>query len=161
MRGDRRFSRLPSPALKVAIVALTAAIAASAVALPGRNSVNSGDIRNGAVKQSDQAQDQRTEWVLIDLQTQAILKQSGGILIEEGASGLGFATLKLPATVGNRMPAAQTTSSGDPAARAAVCGGPPQGMFCGAGTETRRHVLVSVGTPAATPANVNLTVLPK
>ena len=42
--------RRPSPALIVAIVALVAALAGSAIALPGKNTVQSNDIKKGAVK---------------------------------------------------------------------------------------------------------------
>jgi hypothetical protein len=47
-----RFSlkRLPSPGLTVAVVALIAALSGTAVALPGKNTVDSGDIKKGAVK---------------------------------------------------------------------------------------------------------------
>jgi hypothetical protein len=42
--------RRPSPALIVAIVALVAALAGSAIALPGKNSVKSNDIAKNAIK---------------------------------------------------------------------------------------------------------------
>jgi hypothetical protein len=50
-----RFSlkRLPSPGLTVGVVALIAALSGTAVALPGRNTVDSGDLKRGAVKTSD------------------------------------------------------------------------------------------------------------
>jgi hypothetical protein len=48
-----RFGRLPSPSMAVAFVALLAALGGTAVALPGNNSVTSGDIRKGAVGTSD------------------------------------------------------------------------------------------------------------
>lgn len=48
--GKRRL--IPSPALVVAIVALIAALAGSAVALKGQNTVKSNDIANNAVKTS-------------------------------------------------------------------------------------------------------------
>jgi hypothetical protein len=41
--------RTPSPAMAVAFVALLVALSGTAVALPGRNSVDSGDIQRGAV----------------------------------------------------------------------------------------------------------------
>jgi hypothetical protein len=51
MREKRGLSRLrPSPAMVVALIALVAGAAGSAVALPGRNSVQSNDIKSGAVK---------------------------------------------------------------------------------------------------------------
>jgi hypothetical protein len=45
--------RRPSPALIVAIVALVAALAGTAVALPGKNTVSSNDIKKNAVRSSD------------------------------------------------------------------------------------------------------------
>jgi hypothetical protein len=49
----RRFSRRPSPAMAVAFIALLAALSGTAVALPGKNSVDSGDIKKAAVKRAD------------------------------------------------------------------------------------------------------------
>ncbi len=46
-------SRLPSPAMLVAVIALVAALAGSAVALPGSNSVKSNDIKRDAVEGTD------------------------------------------------------------------------------------------------------------
>jgi hypothetical protein len=43
----------PSPAMVVAFVALLAALSGTAVALPGTNTVDSGDIKQGAVKTKD------------------------------------------------------------------------------------------------------------
>jgi hypothetical protein len=48
-----RFPRRPSPAMAVAFVALLAALSGTAVALPGKNTVDSGDIKKGAVKRGD------------------------------------------------------------------------------------------------------------
>jgi hypothetical protein len=48
-----RFPRRPSPAMAVAFIALLAALSGTAVALPGKNTVDSGDIKKGAVKRSD------------------------------------------------------------------------------------------------------------
>jgi hypothetical protein len=45
--------RRPSPALVVAVIALMAALGGAAVALPGRNSVTSNDIKRHNVKLSD------------------------------------------------------------------------------------------------------------
>ncbi len=47
------FKRLPSPAMLVAVCALVAAMAGSAIALPGKNSVKSNDIAPRAVKGKD------------------------------------------------------------------------------------------------------------
>jgi hypothetical protein len=45
--------RRPSPALIISIIALFAAIGGVATALPGKNSVDSGDIKKNGVKSSD------------------------------------------------------------------------------------------------------------
>ncbi len=49
----KRLRKLPSPALVLSIVALVAAISGVAAALPGKNSVDSGDIKNNSVKTGD------------------------------------------------------------------------------------------------------------
>lgn len=50
----RALKRRPSPALVISIIALTVAIGGGwAFALPGKDRVNSGDIKKGAVKSSD------------------------------------------------------------------------------------------------------------
>jgi len=50
-----RFSlkRLPSPAMAVAFIALLATLSGTAIALPGKNTVDSGDIKKGAVRGKD------------------------------------------------------------------------------------------------------------
>jgi hypothetical protein len=47
------FARRPSPAMAVAFVALLAALCGTAVALPGKNTVDSGDLKKRAVKRAD------------------------------------------------------------------------------------------------------------
>lgn len=47
------FARRPSPAMVVAFVALVAAVGGTATALPGTGTVDSGDLRKGAVKRAD------------------------------------------------------------------------------------------------------------
>jgi hypothetical protein len=50
----RRFlASRPSPAMAVAFVALLAALSGTAIALPGTNSVDSGDIKNNVVRSKD------------------------------------------------------------------------------------------------------------
>jgi hypothetical protein len=46
-------SSRPSPAMVVAFVALLAALSGTAIALPGTNSVDSGDIKNGTIRGKD------------------------------------------------------------------------------------------------------------
>jgi len=45
--------RRPSPAMAVAFVALLAALSGTAIALPGKNTVDSGDIKNGTIRGKD------------------------------------------------------------------------------------------------------------
>src|SRR4051812_11695819 len=45
--------RRPSPAMAVAFTALLAALSGTAVALPGKNTVDTGDLRKGQVKTRD------------------------------------------------------------------------------------------------------------
>ncbi len=49
----KRIKRLPSPSMTVAFIALLAALTGTAVALPGNNTVTSGDIKKNAVRSSD------------------------------------------------------------------------------------------------------------
>jgi hypothetical protein len=49
----RRISGRPSPAMAVAFIALLAALSGTAVALPGKNTVDSGDLKKNAVKTRD------------------------------------------------------------------------------------------------------------
>jgi hypothetical protein len=46
-------ANLPSPAMAVAFIALLAALSGTATALQGKNTVDSGDIKNGVVKSED------------------------------------------------------------------------------------------------------------
>lgn len=46
-------ARRPSPAMAVAFVALLAALSGTAIALPGTNTVDSGDIKNNVVRSKD------------------------------------------------------------------------------------------------------------
>ena len=45
--------RRPTPAMVVAFVALLAALSGTAVALPGTNTVDSGDIKNSTIRSKD------------------------------------------------------------------------------------------------------------
>ena len=53
MKGKFGLRRLPSPAMVVAVIALIAATTGAAMALPGRNSVTSNDIKPKNVHKSD------------------------------------------------------------------------------------------------------------
>ena len=47
------FAKRPSPAMAVAFVALLAALTGTSIALPGKNSVDSGDIKNNTISGKD------------------------------------------------------------------------------------------------------------
>ena len=49
----RLFARAPSPAAALAFIALVAALSGSAIALPGTGSVDSGDVKNNAIRTKD------------------------------------------------------------------------------------------------------------
>ena len=49
----RLFARRPTPAMGVAFVALLAALSGTAVALPGKNTVDSGDVKNNSIRSGD------------------------------------------------------------------------------------------------------------
>lgn len=72
--------RLPSPAMVVAVVALVAGLAGSAVALQGKNSVKSNDIAKGAVKGKDIAtgavKPQKLDLIKVDGETGPLVTTS-------------------------------------------------------------------------------------
>jgi hypothetical protein len=149
-----RVSR-PSPGLVVAIVALVSALAGSAIALPGQNKVNSGDIKNGQVKRNDQAADQRTDWALIDTVDEEIIRQSGGISLT--ATSNGFAYVDFGQNIADR-PISATAKWPASDASAVVCGGGPTGVACKQG-DNPRNIYVEF-TPSGE-ATVYVAVLPK
>lgn len=71
----RRLKRLPSPALVVSVVALVVALTGVAVALPGRNSVQSNDIKPKNVKRSDIAR-KSVDPFRTDVMKSAVLKST-------------------------------------------------------------------------------------
>ena len=71
----RRLKRLPSPGLVVSVVALVVALTGVAVALPGRNSVQSNDIKPKNVKRSDIAR-KSVDPFRTDVMKSAVLKST-------------------------------------------------------------------------------------
>jgi hypothetical protein len=95
----RRFSHLPSPAMAVAFLALLVALSGTAVALPGKNTVDSGDIKKGAVKASDVGKNALTSGKVKD----------GSLLAKDFKAG------QLPAgPKGDPGPKGDTGPTGDP-----------------------------------------------
>ena len=73
----------------LALIALILALGGTALALPGRNSVNSGDIKAKAVKRADQKVSQRTDWALIDYGNDNLIASSPGAELVFGSSVAG------------------------------------------------------------------------
>lgn len=154
-------TKRPAPGTVIAIVALIVALAGTAAALPGRNTVNSGDIKSGAVKRSDQARDQRTEWALIDLDSGTIVKQSGGISLESPGANSGFADFG-HSVAGRPIHATAEAHDGTvDSADVFLCGSAPQGIECTPFGRSNRHVFVRTDAPGPEGARVYLSVLPK
>lgn len=152
----------PTPSMAVAIAALVVALAAGASALPGRNSVDSGDIKTNAVKRSDQAQSQRTLWALIKFSgpDAQIVSQSGGVSIFSNTDS--SAILNFGRNLSGRPIIASGTYLQN-FATAALCGGGDEGVGCGSGPgnppeNNRRHVAV-IGEGQG--ASIYVAVLPK
>jgi hypothetical protein len=80
----------PTPALVVAVIALAVAATGVATALPGKNTVDSGDIANGQVKKKDLNKKVKTRWVRVDGQNGNVIDQSGGISAERAIEGVYF-----------------------------------------------------------------------
>jgi hypothetical protein len=99
--------RRPSPALVISVISLAVALSGTAVGLPGKNKVDSGDVKNNnlqskdvkdnnllsqdlkdgaAVGAADLVASQRTRWALV-AGDGAIVKQSGGIAVVSASSG--------------------------------------------------------------------------
>ncbi len=79
-------STRPTPAMAVAFVALLAALSGTAIALPGKNSVDSGDIKKNTVRSADI----RNGTILskdINRRTRAALRGQTGPAGPQGAQG--------------------------------------------------------------------------
>lgn len=145
--------------LLIAIAAFAIAAAAAASALPGRNTVNSGDIQGSAVKRKHHAVNQRTEWVIIDFDTQSIVRQSGGISL--GDTGTTYSYVDFGHNVRSRpLYARDLLPLGPPVTVSAIlCGPPPQGVVCDdPAPSDNTHVYVQTQDPGS---RVYLAVLPK
>ena len=148
----------PSPALLVALIALLAGLVTTASALEGRNTVDSGDIKAKAVKRSDHAVNQRTDWALIqfDGTEPRLIRKSQGVSLAEASNtnayvDFGHSVANRPITTANVWPDDGPNAVG-------LCGEGAQGVECEiSGTNNTRHVYVD-GDPGS---RIYLTVLPK
>jgi hypothetical protein len=78
----------PTPAMLVAVLALVVAATGVATALPGKNSVDSGDIANGEVSSKDLNRKAKARWVFVEGTSGDIFNQSGGISVDRAATGV-------------------------------------------------------------------------
>jgi hypothetical protein len=122
-------------------------------------SLTSADIRNGQVKRLDQAQNQATDWALIDLSERQIIARSPGVTLTDG--GQSFAWVNFHHSVAGRPIVAtdQFPTTGD--VRAVLCGSSPseEDITCDHGND-HNHVYVDLDPDTANDT-VYLAVLPK
>jgi hypothetical protein len=104
---DRIRGRRPSPALVISMISLLVALSGTAIGLPGRNKVDSGDIKNNGVKskdlkngdilsadlkdgaavgKADLVASQRTLWALV-AGNGTVVKQSGAVDVVSASNG--------------------------------------------------------------------------
>jgi hypothetical protein len=125
MRGF--LGRRPTPAMAVAFVALLAALSGTAIALPGKNSVDSGDIKNKQVKGKDLANNSVTSKKVKagSLNGSDVADESlTGSDVNEGSLG------KVPsATNADHATSADNATTADNATNADSVGGTASGEF--------------------------------
>jgi hypothetical protein len=104
--------RQPSPAMAVAFIALLAALSGTAVALPGKNTVDSGDIKNNALRTQDIRNGSVTTKDVKDNDVGSVDIQNDtltGIDINEGS--LGQVPLAISANTANTANTANSANS--------------------------------------------------
>jgi hypothetical protein len=80
----------PTPAMLVAVIALVVAATGVATALPGKNTVDSGDIANGQVKKNDLNKKVKPRWVRVNGENGNVIDSTGGVQAERVGEGLYF-----------------------------------------------------------------------
>ena len=153
-----RSSRIPRPsaAMSVALVALIVALSGTAVALPGNNTVDSGDIKNGQVKR-------------VDIATGAVTSprvSDGSLLAKDFAPGQLPAGAKGdkgdPGAPGTALAFGRIRSDGTVDAayskNVAVAATLPTGVYCLVVPPGSRNIIVQVelgGAPAVATASLD------
>jgi len=152
-----RSSRIPRPsaAMSVALIALIVALSGTAVALPGNNTVDSGDITNGQVKR-------------VDIATGAVTSSkvsNGSLLAKDFAPGQLPAGAKgdpgAPGAPGTALAFGRIKSDGTVDAantkNVAVAATLPTGVYCLVVPPGSRNIIVQVelGVPAVATASVD------
>jgi hypothetical protein len=129
----RRFSsRKPSPAMVVAFIALLAALSGSAIALPGKNTVDSGDLKKNAVKAADIARNAVTTPKIRNGAVNGRKVRNNSLT---GADIIESSLAQVPsANQANSANSANTANSANSANDAAHLGGLPASRFLSEGS---------------------------
>ena len=156
MNGDRMLSRFRSQvspaALVISLIALFVAIGGVAGALPGKNTVNSGDVKKNSLKSADFKNDgikgADVDESTLDIPASAVAKDTFGASVTQAAQvttatlpgttasidGAGAYTVTFPRSVQGCIPVVSDNDGSATAARAFVPGGNPPGrVFVGIG----------------------------
>ena len=131
----KRFKKMPSPAMIVAMVALVVAMGGSAYA---GVKIGTKQIKNGAVtgKKTDRM------WALIDSDG-TVVRQSGGISVAAKFTGAYY--LVFPRSLMGRSLLATPSATSDTSLAASVCGGlNSQQIACFSGPNTSSSAYVAV-----------------
>jgi hypothetical protein len=161
--------RVPSPAMAVAFVALLAALSGTAIALPGRNTVDSGDLKRGAVKTSDIARGAVTNSKVRN-RTLTGAKLRNGTITGGKVSADTLTGANINESTLGQVPSANTANTATTASRVAPNGVHTDAIQNGAVTSPKiaadavgarelkgTYAAVSGGTPAAADTFVNAT----
>jgi hypothetical protein len=131
----RRITRRPSPAMAVAFIALLAALSGTAVALPGKNTVDSGDLKKNAVKPADIARNAVTTPKIRNGAVNSPKVQDDSLTgADINESSLGQVPSANTANVANTANTATTANSATSANDAAQLGGLPASRFLSEGS---------------------------
>jgi hypothetical protein len=134
---NSRRRRHPSPALIVSAIALVAALAGTSYALPGRNTVDGGDIRNNSVKAADIRDDTVGLAEISSGAEQALGGSGGGGGGPAGISGL------------ERVAETSVSNSNTPKIVTATCPGGKRLLSASYNVEGQFGILVDEVTPNA------------
>jgi hypothetical protein len=149
---SRLRSQASPAALAISMIALFVAISGVAGALPGKNTVNSGDVKKNSLKSGDLKNDGVTgadvKESTLEIPASAVTKDTFGASVTQAAQvttatlpgttasidGAGAYTVTFPRSVQGCIPVVSDNDGGAVAARAFVPGGNPPGrVFVGIG----------------------------
>ena len=145
----------PGAQVKAPDVAANAVNSADVV----NESLTSADIKNGQVTRLDQAQNQTTDWALIDLSQKQIIRSSPGVAVTDG--GQSYAWVNFHHDVSGRPIVATAQFGAEGVVTANLCGSTAseEDVNCLVGND-HNHVYVDMFPTDATDT-VYVAVLPK